>query len=67
MLKFKTLGVDPKVPIQALVTLAIAALAYFGIDLSPEVSGAIGVIVGIIVAALGPAPATIQVPAKPPR
>jgi hypothetical protein len=54
----KTVGVDLKVPIQALVTLAVSALAYFGIDLDPEVAAAIGVLVGVIAGALGPAPTT---------
>jgi hypothetical protein len=44
----KTKGVSPKVPAQAVATLAVAALAYFGVDLSPEVSAAIGVVVGIV-------------------
>lgn len=39
----KTEGVSPKVPWQAVVTLLVWALAYFGIDLPPEVALLVGV------------------------
>lgn len=55
----KTVGVDPKVPIQAVVTAAVAVLAYFGINLDPALAGAIAVVVGIIVGYLSPAPKTV--------
>lgn len=43
-----TKGVSPKVPVQALVTVAAFLAAYFGIELSPEVSGAIAALLGIV-------------------
>jgi hypothetical protein len=51
----ETVGVSPKVPVQAVVTVAVSALAFFGIDLSPEVSGALGVVVGFIAGVAAPA------------
>jgi hypothetical protein len=54
----KTDGLDPKVPIQAFVTILVAALAYFGVDLDPEVAGAIGIVLGAIAAIAGPAAKT---------
>jgi hypothetical protein len=60
--KSETQGWDPKVPIQAVVTLAVSALAYFGVELEPEVSAAIGVLLGILAARFGPAPDTKLVP-----
>jgi hypothetical protein len=56
--KRKTVGVDPKVPIQAVVTAAVAVLAYFGIDLDPALAGAIAVVIGIIAGFFSPAPKT---------
>jgi hypothetical protein len=56
---YKTVGVDPKVPIQAVVTVAVWLLAYFGVDLTPEVSTAISVLLGVIAGALSPAPKTV--------
>jgi hypothetical protein len=55
----KTVGTDPKVPIQAVVTAAVAVLAYFGIDLDPAIAGAIAVVVGIIAGYFAPAPKTV--------
>ena len=60
----KTVGVDPKVPIQAVVTAVVAVLAYFGINIDPALAGAIGVVIGIIAGVLAPAPKTVpKVPA----
>ena len=60
----KTVGVDPKVPIQAVVTAVVAVLAYFGIDLDPAIAGAVAVVLGIIAGYLSPAPKTV--PKVPP-
>lgn len=59
--KRKTVGVDPKVPIQAVVTAAVAVLAYFGIDLDPALAGAIAVVLGIVAGFFSPAPKTVPV------
>jgi hypothetical protein len=39
---------DPKVIAQAVVTLVTFALTYFGIDLDPEVAGAISLVLGVL-------------------
>ncbi len=54
----KTLGISPKVPVQAVVTIIVAALAYFGVELSPEVSAAIATLLGFIAGYLAPAAPT---------
>jgi succinate-acetate transporter protein len=64
--KRKTDGVDPNVPVQALVTLLVAVLAYFGVDLDAEVAGALGVVVGAAAAYWAPAARTIVVRSKRP-
>lgn len=59
-MKLKTAGlVHPKVPIQAITTLVVAALAYFGVDLDPEASAAIGVVGGFIAGYFAPAAPTV--------
>jgi len=55
----KTVGVDPKVPVQAIVTLVVALLAYFGVNLDAEVSGALGIIIGALAAVVAPAAKTV--------
>lgn len=63
--KRKTVGVDPKVPAQAVVTILVWLLAHYGIDLDADVAAAISVIVGVLLAALfAPAPTTIAVPKR---
>jgi len=57
-MKRRTVGVDPKVPIQALVTVLVALLAYFGVDLDKETSAALAVVLGAIAGILAPAPRT---------
>lgn len=44
----KTQGTSPKVPTQAIVAVITFAITYFGIELSPEVSGAIATVLGIV-------------------
>jgi hypothetical protein len=53
--KGKTDGADPKVIIQAVVTIIGFLLSYFGLDLEAEAATAIGVALGGLVAVLGPA------------
>jgi membrane associated rhomboid family serine protease len=53
----KTVGVDPKVPVQAVVAIIAWAVAHFaGIDLSPEAEAAIAAVLGIVAGVLAPAP-----------
>jgi xanthine/uracil permease len=58
-MKKETVGVDPKLPIQAIVTILVAVAAYFGIELSEELSVALGVVLGAVAAYFGPA-ASVQ-------
>lgn len=64
-MKYETQGVDPKIPIQAVVTAVVAVLAYFGIDLDPAIAGAVGVVLGIIAGYFAPAPKTTPVGGAP--
>jgi hypothetical protein len=57
--KIKTAGLHPKVPWQAITTVAAFALASFGVDLSPEVSAALGVVIGSGAGVLAPAAHTV--------
>lgn len=50
----RTDGISPKVPTQAVVTLIVAALAYFGIELDAEAAGALGVLAGALAGAWAP-------------
>ncbi len=45
--KPKTVGTSPKVPVQAIVSVVAFVVAYFGVELSPEASGAISALLGI--------------------
>ena len=54
----KTVGVDPKVPTQAIVAIITFVLSYFGLDLDPEVSGGLAVVIGALGGVLAPAPKT---------
>ena len=58
----KTVGVDPKVPVQAVATVVTFLLAYFGIDLDPEVATGIAVVLGAGAGALAPAPRVVASP-----
>jgi hypothetical protein len=61
--KISTIGVDPKVPVQALSTLVIIFVAgLFAVDLDPEVAGAIAVVLGALIGTRAPAPKTEVVP-----
>lgn len=62
MTKLKTVGVDPKVPVQAVATVVVALVAYFGVDLDAEAAGAVAAVIGIIAGILAPAPKTVAVP-----
>ncbi len=46
--KPKTTGVSPKVPFQAIASIITFLLAYFAVDLSPELSGLIAAVIGAI-------------------
>jgi small-conductance mechanosensitive channel len=54
-MKRKTIGIDPKLPITAIVAVIVYTLAKFGIDLDPTLAAAIAAFVGIIGGAAGPA------------
>lgn len=62
--KRRTLGVDPKVPAQAIVTILVWLLAHYGIDLDADVAAAVSIIVGVLLGVLAPAPRTVNVPAR---
>lgn len=61
-MKLKTQGLSLKIPAQAVTTLVVAGLAYFGVDLDPEVSAALGVVLGFVAGYLAPAAPTAVVP-----
>lgn len=60
-MKTKTIGVDPKVPVQAVSAVVTFVLAYFGLDLDPEVAGGVATVIGAIAGVLAPAPKTVAV------
>lgn len=55
----RTTGLSPKVPVQAITTVVVGLLAYFGVDLSPELSGAIAVVIGFAAGYIAP-PAPVE-------
>ncbi len=55
----KTIGVDPKVPVQALATVIVALAAYFGLELTEELSVALAVLIGAAAGVLSPAANTV--------
>lgn len=64
MIEQKTVGVSPKVPLQAITTIVVFAAAYFGFELPPGAAGAIATLLGIV-AGVRAAPGTvINAPAK---
>lgn len=42
----ETVGVSPKVPVQAVSTVVVFLLTYFGLDLSPEAAGVVSTVLG---------------------
>ena len=54
----ETVGVDPKVWIQALVTLIVFFAAKFGVELDTDVAAALATLVGAVAAYSGPAATT---------
>jgi hypothetical protein len=62
--KLRTAGLHPKVPAQAITALIVSALAYYGVSLDPEVSGALGVVAGFVAGLAAPAVPALPVPAK---
>lgn len=64
-LKLKTKGLALKVPAQAITTVVVWLLAYFGVDLPPDVSLAIAAIIGFVAGIVAPAaPTTTAAPAR---
>lgn len=61
-MKLKTQGLSLKIPAQAITTLVVGALAYFGVDLDPELSAALGVVIGFAAGYLAPAAPVTLVP-----
>lgn len=55
-MKRRTVGIDPKVPIQALVTVLVAIAAYYGIELDKETSAALAIVLGTVAGYFAPAP-----------
>lgn len=56
--KTETVGTSPKVPVQAIVSVIVFVLAYFGVELSPEGSAALAAVLGVIGGYLAPAGVT---------
>lgn len=54
----KTVGVDPKVPVQAITTVVWFLATYFGLDLDAEVAGAVAVLIGLVAGYFSPAATT---------
>jgi len=54
-MKLKTTKLHPKVPVQAVTTLVVAALAHYGIDLDADVSVALGAVLGFAAGYIAPA------------
>lgn len=52
--KQESVGISPKLPAQAIVTALVAMLAYYGIDLDADVSGAIAVLLGTVAGYVAP-------------
>lgn len=42
----ETVGVSPKVPVQAVVSVVVFLLTYFGLELSPEAAGVVSTVLG---------------------
>jgi hypothetical protein len=62
--KLRTAGLHPKVPAQAITGLIVGALAYYGVDLDPEVAGGIAAVAGVVAGLLAPAVPALPVVAK---
>lgn len=62
----KTVGLNPKVPAQALTTLVVFVLARFGIDLETEVALALSTIIGFAAGVIAPPAPTLIVGTKDP-
>jgi hypothetical protein len=54
----RTIGVDPKLPIAAVVAIVIYVLGKFGLDLDPDLAAAIAAVLGPLAGAAGPAART---------
>jgi hypothetical protein len=58
-MKRRTVGIDLKVPAQALATILVFVLTRYGIELDTATSGAISVLLGVVLGYFAPAPATV--------
>lgn len=65
-MKRRTIGLDPKLPIYAIVAIVVYVLGKFGLDLDPDLAAAIAAALGFGGAVAGPAAKT-TVPAPVPR
>lgn len=52
--KTRTVGVDPKLPIQAVGAVVAFLASYFGLELDSEVSLAIATVLGFVAGYFGP-------------
>jgi hypothetical protein len=57
--KRKTVGLDPKVPVQAVATIIVFVASYFAIDLDPGVALALATVLGAGAGIVAPAPKTV--------
>jgi hypothetical protein len=57
----RTVGLNPKVPAQAVVTVLVFVLAHFGIDLEPETALAIATLFGFVAGVAAPPAPTVTV------
>lgn len=63
-MKYKTVGLDPKLPTQAVVVVIAFVLSHFGVNLTVEVSLALATIIGFVAGFFAPAPKTTLAPKK---
>ncbi len=52
--KPRSIGLSPKVPVQALAAIVAFIAAYFGLDLSPEASAGIAALLGAVAGYIAP-------------
>lgn len=62
----KTIGLNPKVPIQAVTVIVTFLLGYFGIDLPAEVAASIATVLGFAAGVIAPPAPTLIVGTEDP-
>lgn len=62
----KTVGLNPKVPAQAVAVILTFLLGHWGVNLDADVAAAIATIVGFVVGVAAPAAPTITVGVEDP-